>query len=220
MNHSATPAYGLWSLVVINSLVFVMFAFSFTKPSSARDWRAFGGFSAFIVALFTEMYGIPVTIYFLSGWLQRRYPSLDPMSHDAGHLWWTLMGQHGNPHFGVLHIASIAFIAAGFWVLAAAWRVLYPAQRAGRLANTGIYARVQHPQYMGFMLIMLGFLLQWPTLLTVLMFPLLVLMYVRLAHAEEGDSEKAFGDEYRRYAAVTPRWMPKRADQLPEQVPR
>ena len=88
MNHP--PAYGLWFLVIINSLVFIIFAFSFTKPQSPRDWRSFGAFSAFIVALFTEMYGFPLTIYLLSGWLQTRYPQLDLFSHvkiEAKFIW-------------------------------------------------------------------------------------------------------------------------------------
>jgi len=208
MNHDSLPAYGLWTLVVINSAVFIIFAYSFTKPMSPRDWRSFGGFSAFIVALFTEMYGIPLTIYLLSGWLQRRYPGLDPLSHDAGHLWWTLTGRQGNPHFGVLHILSNVLIFAGFWLLATAWHVLYTAQRRRQLATTGVYARMRHPQYIGFIAIMLGFLLQWPTLLTLLMFPFLVWMYVFLAHQEERDAEREFGDSYREYTARTPRWIP------------
>ena len=93
------PAYGLWSLVVINSLVFIIFAFSFSKPRTERDWRSFSAFSAFIVALFVEMYGFPLTIYLLSGWLVRRYPEVDFLSHDAGHLWNTLLGWKVNPHF-------------------------------------------------------------------------------------------------------------------------
>ena len=204
-----TPAYGLWSLVAINSAVFLIFAFSFTKPRTARDWRSFGAFSAFIVALFVEMYGFPLTIYLLSGWLARHYPRLDLFSHDAGHLWNTLLGWKGNPHLNPIHLLSNLVIAGGFILLSASWRVLYEAQRDGRLASTGPYARVRHPQYVAFVAIMFGFLLQWPTLVTLVMFPVLATMYVRLARHEEREMRARLGDVYARYAAATPAFFPR-----------
>lgn len=200
--------YGLWSLVIINSLVFIIFAFSFAKPQSQRDWRSFSAFSAFIVALFAEMYGFPLTIFLLSGWLQTHYPGVDFFSHDAGHLWHTLLGWKGDPHSDPLHMLSFAFIGGGFILLSAAWKVLYRAQRSHQLATTGPYARIRHPQYDAFVLIMFGFLLQWPTLLTLLMFPILVWMYVRLARTEERDAEAEFGEQWRAYATCTPRFIP------------
>ena len=207
MTHES--AYGLWSLVVINSLIFIIFAFSFSKPRTKRDWRSFSAFSAFIVALFVEMYGFPLTIYLISGWLLKRYPNLDLFSHDAGHLWNTLLGWDINPHFDPLHIFSNVLIFGGFILLSAAWKVLYEAQRTKTLALTGPYAYVRHPQYAGFILIMLGFLLQWPTLIALVMFPILVAMYVKLARREEREVLEEFGDEYRRYAAVTPAFLPR-----------
>ena len=205
---ATTSAYGLWGLVIVNSLVFILFAFSFFKPSSARDWRTFGSFAAFIVALFVEMYGTPLTLYLLAGWLQSRYPQLDPLSHEAGHLWHSLLGLEGDPHFGALHILGNLLIFAGFWLLATAWRVLYRAQQADELADSGPYARIRHPQYLAFVLIMLGFLLQWPTLLTLLMFPVLLLMYVQLARREEREMLVHFGETYRRYRDATPAFLP------------
>ena len=203
------PAYGLWSLVVINSAIFIIFAFSFTKPKTPRDWRSFGAFSAFLIALFTEMYGFPLTIYLLSGWLGAHYPGVDFLSHDAGHLLEMLFGWSANPHFGPFHLLSFALIGGGFVLLSAAWKVLYSAQRAHRLATGGPYARIRHPQYAAFVLIMLGFFVQWPTLLTLVMFPLLVWMYLRLARREEREVEDEFGEVYRRYAAATPAFFPR-----------
>ena len=207
MNHDAT-GYGLWTLVILNSAIILMFAFSFFKPQSARDWRTFGAFAAFIVALFVEMYGFPLTIYLMSGWLQTRFPSIDLLSHDSGHLWSTLLGEKGNPHFGLLHIASYVFLGYGFYLLSSAWNVLYHAQRSNNLAKSGPYAHIRHPQYVAFVLILLGFLLQWPTLLTLLMFPILLVMYGRLAITEEAEMRKRFGADFETYAARTPRFLP------------
>ena len=207
MTHD-TPAYGLWTLVFFNSAIFLMFGYSFFKPNTARDWRTFGAFGAFVVALFVEMYGFPLTIYLVSGWLQTKFPKLDLLSHNTGHLWSTLLGEKGDPHFGVLHIASYIFLAFGFYLLANAWDVLYKAQRGKTLAVTGPYARIRHPQYVAFVLILLGFLLQWPTLLTLLMFPILLVMYARLAVTEEAEMRKQFGAQYEAWAARTPRFLP------------
>jgi protein-S-isoprenylcysteine O-methyltransferase Ste14 len=206
---TSAPAYGLWSLVILNSLVFIIFAFSFAKPQTKRDWRSFGAFSAFVVALFTEMYGFPLTIYLLSGWLINRYPGVDWLAHDAGHLLEMLFGWKANPHFGPFHLLSFAFIGGGFILLSNAWRMLYAAQKNRTLATTGPYTYIRHPQYVGFVLIMFGFLLQWPTLLTLIMFPILVYMYVRLARREEHEVEQEFGDEYRRYATRVPAFLPR-----------
>ncbi len=200
--------YGLWFLVVFDSLLFIVFAASFFQPRSSRDWRALGGFSAFVVALFTEMYGYPLTIYLLSGPLAGLVPGVN-LSHDSGHLWNDLIGWKGNAHDSPFHLASYAFIGGGFWLIAAGWKHLHAALKEQRLATSGPYAHVRHPQYAGFVLIMVGFLLQWPTLATLLMFPVLLYVYRRLAIREEREVARAFGGAWRRYAAATPRFLPR-----------
>jgi protein-S-isoprenylcysteine O-methyltransferase Ste14 len=199
----------MWFLVFFNSAIFIIFAFSFFKPQTKRDWRSFSAFSAFLVALFTEMYGFPLTIYFLAGWLQTNYPNIDWLAHDSGHLLEMMFGWEANPHLGPFHILSFILIGGGFTLLSAAWRVLYKAQQSGTLAITGPYARIRHPQYVGFILIMLGFLVQWPTILTLAMFPILTIMYWRLSLHEEREVEAELGDVYREYAARTPRFIPR-----------
>lgn len=210
MEHAdAVPAYGLWSLAVINSAIFIMFAFSFFKPHTKTDWRSFGAFSAFIIALFVEMYGFPLSIFLLSGWLSTHYPGINFLTHDSGHLIHTLLRMKGDPHFDIFHVLSNVFIFGGFITLSYAWHTLWRAQRTHGLATTGLYARMRHPQYSAFILIMFGFLLQWPTLVTLAMFPVLVVMYVRLALKEEKVVQAEFGAAYDRYAAVTPRFFPR-----------
>lgn len=207
MDHSEVSAYGLWGLVILNSALFIGFAFSFFKPQTKTDWRTFSAFSAFIIALFVEMYGFPLTIYIFSGWLATNYPGVDLLSHDNGHLLHTLLGLKGNPHFDILHILSNVFIFGGFIMLSNAWHVLWKAQREHHIADTGIYSYIRHPQYVAFIMIMLGFLLQWPTLPTVIMFPIMVITYIRLGKREETISENEFGDTWRTYKAKTPGWI-------------
>ncbi|MCL6526352.1 MAG: isoprenylcysteine carboxylmethyltransferase family protein [Thermaceae bacterium] len=202
------PAYGLWPLVILNAAIFMVFAYSFSRPKDKRDWHSLGTFSAFLLALFTEMYGFPLTLYLLSGWLQSRYPGLDLLTHNGGHLWQTLLGWKGDPHLSLLHLLSNLVIAAGMILIGRAWRVLHQARRQGTLASSGPYAYVRHPQYLGFIGIMAGFLLQWPTLLTLLMFPVLVARYLRLARSEEREVAQTFGETYQRYATLVPAFIP------------
>lgn len=203
------PGYGLWVLAALNIALFVFFAYSFYTPLTRRDWRSFGMYTAFIVALFAEMYGFPLSIYLLSGWLSSRYPDVNWWSHDAGHFLEIVFGWRTNPHLGPFHMLSFVFIAYGFYLLSTAWTALYKAQRAGEMATTGLYASMRHPQYVAFVLIMFGFLLQWPTLLTLAMFPVLVFAYRRLAKAEEADSIARWGDAYREYMATTAAFIPR-----------
>jgi protein-S-isoprenylcysteine O-methyltransferase Ste14 len=203
------PAYGHWKLVIINSMIILIFAFSFFRPQSRRDWRTFGTFAAFVVALFTEMYGFPLTVYLLSGWLVSRFPSIDWFSHNSSHLLQTLLGWNGDAHVGPLHVISNFLIIGGFVLLSAAWKVLYRAQQNHQLAMTGPYAKIRHPQYAAFIVIMMGFLIQWPTLPTLVMFPVLIAVYIRLSVREENYVKKMFGELYDRYAQNTPRFIPR-----------
>lgn len=149
---------------------------------------ALGAFSAFLVALFSKMYGFPLTFYLLSGWLQSHYPNVDWFSHDAGHLLEMMFGWKANPQMGPFHLLSFVFIGGGFLLISASWKPLYDAQQRSELATTGVYSYVRHPQYIGFILVMFGFLLQWPTLLTLAMFPVLVFMYVSAANLPPASS--------------------------------
>jgi hypothetical protein len=142
-------AYGLWSLVVLNTGLFVLFAASFFHPRAWRDWRATGAFSAFPVALFAEMYEVPLTVYRLSSTLGSRLPALQA-THSGGHLWNDLVGWDGDPRLSPFHLASYLAIGGGFWLISAAWQVLWEATHTGRLATTGPYAR-RHPQCTGFL---------------------------------------------------------------------
>jgi protein-S-isoprenylcysteine O-methyltransferase Ste14 len=139
------------------------------------------------------MYGFPLTIYLLSGWRSAHFPQVNWLSHDAGHLLEMMFGWRADPHAGPFHVLSFAFILGGFWLLSASWRVLYAAQKHATLACTGPYAHFRHSQYVAFVLVM---------------FPVMGIAYIRLAYAEERDSEARFGDAYRQYAAQTPRFIP------------
>ncbi|WP_207545172.1 methyltransferase family protein [Desulfoscipio geothermicus] len=137
------------------------------------------------------------------------YPELNFFTHDAGHLWYTLFGFKGDPHTAPPHLLSNVLVFIGMYMIFSAWKALHNAQKNHTMVTTGLYAHVRHPQYVAFIMIMFAFLLQWPTLLTILMFPVLVFMYVRLARQEELDSIAVFGEQYIWYAEETPAFIPR-----------
>ena len=209
MIFGTVPSYGDWSLAVIYTLVFAIVAFCFYRPKTGRDWRAFGGFTVFVAALFIEMFVFPLTIYLLSGWPGTRFLHVESLSHDVGHVLEMMFDWRANPPLGLFQIASTVLIIGGFVLLAWAWSALRKAQKRREPARTGVYARMRHPQYAAFVLIMSGFLLQWPTLITLAIFPILVFVYVRLARREEQEALARIGEPYRRYQAVTPAFFPR-----------
>lgn len=209
MIFGTVPSYGDWSLAVIYTLVFAILAFLFYRPKTGRDWRAFGAFTAFLAALFIEMYVFPLTIYLLSGWPGTRFLHVESLSHEFGRVLEMMFDWRANPPLGLFQIASTVLILGGFLLLASAWFVLHKAQQRRELARTGAYAHIRHPEYAAFVLIMSGFLLQWPTLITLAMFPILIFVYVRLARREEQEALARFGEPYRRYQAATPAFVPR-----------
>lgn len=202
-------AYGMWTVVVFNIILFLFFVLSFIKPKTNVEWRSMGTFAAFIVALFTEMYGFPLTIYFLSSWFGKSYPVLNPFSHSHGHLWLVLLGL-GDSQIAmtILHIVTNVMILYGLYVMQNGWVLIHAAQ-GKHLVTEGVYAQVRHPQYSGLFLITLGFLIQWPSILTLVMWPILMWTYYGLAMREEQDVEKQFGKAYLEYKRQVPAFLPR-----------
>lgn len=213
MNEMATEgyAYGLWSMVLFNIILFGGFIYSFAKPNTKIEWRSFGLFTSFLVALFVEMYGFPLTIYFLTSWLGSKYPVLNPFSHENGHLWGVFFGT-GIGHFSWPHILSNILIVAGALTISSGWKSVH--QGKGKVSTTGLYKFVRHPQYSGFILVILGFLVQWPTILTLAMAPILIFRYVYLAKKEEAQMLILYPEKYSQYIQNKPRFIPRISDLL------
>jgi protein-S-isoprenylcysteine O-methyltransferase Ste14 len=199
-------AYGFWSLVAVNVGLFVFFLLSFLAPLKKREWRSMSVAIAFFVALFTEMYGFPLTIYILTGILGSKYPVLNPFSHASGHLWLVLFGG-GPAMMAVIPLISNGLVIIGFAIMWKGWKGIHGEK--GGLVTEGPYAYVRHPQYAGLFIVMIGMLIQWPTIITALMFPVLFYVYYRLAKREESEMLIQFGDEYRRYMGKMPMFIPR-----------
>lgn len=200
-------AYGLWGSVILNILVFGIFTYTAFKPTTIRDWRTLGAFTAFMVALFSEMFGFPLTIYFLTSILGSKYPVLDPFTHLNGHLWVALAGG-STIVYSILHPLSNVIIFSGLIVIAIGWKGIHSGN--GELVTSGIYKYIRHPQYSGFVLMIVGFLIQWPTIITLIMAPILLIMYTKLAKKEEKKMVELFGEKYEEYRKQVPAFIPIR----------
>lgn len=197
-------AYGNWSIVITMILVSLFFAMRFVPMRTRLGKRSGGALITFIVALFTEMYGFPLTIYLLSHFVGIEIP----LDHNSGHLLGDLITYLGlgNGWFIVMLVSNLLLIL-GIWLVMAGWEAVYASE--GKLVTNGLYAYMRHPQYTGIFVITLAFMIQWPTLATLILWPFVIAMYYKLARQEEADALEKFPVEYREYMARTPMFFPK-----------
>ena len=178
------------------------FLYRYLAPKSWREWASAGLVQAFIIAMYAEMYGFPLTIYLLV-----RFFGLDGSDLNAS-LWSTALGM-GELGMMIAMVAGYILLFVGIGLFIQGWRELYRARQQERLVTDGLYALVRHPQYAGLLIGLFGEgVVHWPTIFSVTLFPVIVLAYYFLARSEEKRVIKQFGDEYRVYQMRVPMFLP------------
>lgn len=199
--------YGQWGWVVVMVLVASWILYRLIAPKTWQEWTGAGLVQAFIIALYAEMYGFPLTIYLLTGFLGVNIP----LTPYTGHLWATWLG-YGLAGATVEMLLAGVFIVPGILLLVRGWIQVYGASREQHLTSDGLYGVVRHPQYAGIFLITFGQNVHWPTFMTLALFPIIVWAYIRLARKEEATLIERFGEEYVAYRLRVPMFFPQRGD--------
>ncbi len=204
MNDAAAfPIGGHWPAAILMIVLVSWILYRYLAPRKFKEWRNLGLVQAFVVALYAEMYGFPLTIYLLS-----RYLHLDiPWLHMRGHLWATLLG-YGDTGAAVEMLLGYSLILVGLYLLIQGWRLIHRAQKEDQWVTSGLYGYMRHPQYTGIFLALVGQLIHWPTVPTLVLFPVIVLAYVALAKKEEAHMIRRYGIEYQNYMDAVPRFFP------------
>lgn len=196
---------GMWGLAVVVIVAVSWVMYRYLAPATWKEWAQAGVLQAFIIAFYAEMYGFPLTIYFLA-----RFFGLDMAWSEGGNLWTQLFG---TPMAHVVAmILGYTVVFSGAALVADGWRSVHTARREGRMVTEGAYAAVRHPQYSGLFLIVIGeSLIHWPTIVSVAAVPIIVLSYTVLARREERQMLERFGEQYRAYARSVPMFIPRGA---------
>jgi protein-S-isoprenylcysteine O-methyltransferase Ste14 len=193
---------GAWVIAIFVIVIASWLLYKYMAPKSWREWVGAGLIQGFIIALYAEMYGFPLTIY-----LMARFLGIDSGYVDAN-LWSTLLGM-GQTGMMISMILGYALLFTGFGIFIQGWRQLYRAKEENRLATDGLYSLVRHPQYTGLFIGLFGEgVIHWPTLFSVGLFPVIVIAYVLLARREEQKVIEEFGEEYLQYKRNVPAFLP------------
>jgi len=196
----------MWGIALIMIAIASWILYRYLTPKTWREWASAGIVQAFIIALYAEMYGFPLTIYVLA-----RFFGLDRSNLNAN-LWSSLVG-FGEVGMLISMLLGYGLLFVGISIFIQGWRELYRAHQQKLLATTGLYSLVRHPQYTGLFIGLFGEgVVHWPTLFSVALFPVIVLAYVLLARSEEKRVTEAFGEEYRAYRVRVPMFFPGKGD--------